>query len=42
MVAASGAGAAVLFSGEALSRGRDMGTVEAETARIILVADATP
>jgi uncharacterized protein with NAD-binding domain and iron-sulfur cluster len=48
MVAASGAGPAVLFSGEALSRGRDMGTVEAalasglETARIILVADATP
>ncbi|MGA7809744.1 flavin monoamine oxidase family protein [Bradyrhizobium sp.] len=44
----SSAGAAVLFSGEALYRGRDMGTVEAaltsglETARTLLVADAGP
>jgi predicted NAD/FAD-dependent oxidoreductase len=45
---ASSDGAAVLFCGEALYRGRDMGTVEAalasglETARTILAADATP
>ena len=45
---ASSAGAAVLFSGEALYQGRDMGTVEAalasglETVRTILAADATP
>jgi predicted NAD/FAD-dependent oxidoreductase len=42
---ASSDGAAVLFSGEALYRGRDMGTVEAalasglEVARTILAAD---